>query len=103
MGFAEINVGSLQIWDIKFFVVLFVGCFEDDLLFELVDFKEVGLNGVWQVSNSPLERLEGVFSHEHWLYLRNGYCVARFDKNGDFNAVFDSVTDFIFPFRLFKV
>jgi hypothetical protein len=81
-GFVEMDVGPFQIRDIESLVVLLVGGFEDDLLFGLVHFHEVGFGGVGEVSDSPLERFEGVLPHEDGLHTGKSTVLLDFIRMG---------------------
>jgi hypothetical protein len=67
--FVKLYIGSFHIGNIKFFVVFFVGCFDDDLLFYWVKVDKICLHWVWQISYSPLECIQCIFPHENGLYI----------------------------------
>lgn len=63
----QLYIGTQHVGNLESLVVLFYCCLYYDLLLLTFHVQLVYLFGVWQVADSPLERVEGVLSYENWL------------------------------------
>ena len=67
IAFFELDAKTLEVRDVKTFIVLFIGGSHHNLLLRMINLNAIDVLRPFQVTDSPFKALSSVLADENWL------------------------------------